>query len=279
MSRRGPQRVVVLAEPETFFLPNCLARLAQLHPLVAIVEVPAPPMKAAVGRARNAFGLAGVASIAAAEVAARVVDRVSPDRFYSLRKVARRLGIPYRKVSGLHSPDCVEAIESYRPDVVFAQVSRRIRPELLERATFWNKHCSLLPGYAGVFPVFWGLLDGQPELGVTVHEMDEEFDRGTILQQARTRADGHTFFGAYHALYDLSAPLLDRALRGDVVSADDLQPKPTPSYRSFPTPAERAAFRSRGLRLGTPFRLHPAVALERRSEASAERRAVAGLSE
>ena len=262
MAEPDPKRVIVLAEPEALFLPDCVARLAQLHPIAAIIEVPGPPLRRSLERGRRTFGLATLAAIVASEVLARVVDRVSRDRFYSLRKIADRLAIPYERVSGLHAQDCFDAIARHRPDVVVTQVSSLIRPELLQRGTFWNKHCALLPGYAGVFPVFWALLHRQEELGVTIHEMDEEFDRGPILAQAAIPARAHTFFSGYHELFDLVAPLVDAALRGQT----QLVPVRTgiePSYYSFPTPADRAAFRSRGLRFGVPFRLHPPIRLRR----------------
>jgi hypothetical protein len=259
MSATGLKRVVVLAEPESLFLPNSIAQLARLHPLTAIVEVPPPPLRVSVKRGWNAFGPVVMSLVVAAEAVARIVDRLSRNRYYSLRKVADRLGIPYERVSGLHAPDCVAAITRHRPDVVFAQVSRRVRPELLALAPFWNKHCSLLPGHAGVFPVFWTLLDEQAELGVTIHVMDEEFDRGPILQQARIPRDGQSFFGAYRALYDQVAPLLDRALRDDAQTTWEPSPAIEPSYHSFPTPADRAEFRRKGRRFGFPFRLQPPV--------------------
>jgi methionyl-tRNA formyltransferase len=261
MAEHTPKRVVVLAEPESFFLPYCLARLAELHPLVAIIEVPPPPRRILLGKALQAFGPSVTASIAASGALTRIADGISPHRFYSLRKVARRLKIPYERVSGLHAPDCFDAIGHHRPDVVFTQVSRRVRPELLALATFWNKHCSLLPGYAGVLPVYWALADQQRELGVTIYEMDDEFDRGPILQRASIPAGAHTFFSAYHALYDLAAPLLDRTLRGQVLSPSDLASDVEPSYYSFPTPADRARFRRAGRRFGVPFRLHRPLAL------------------
>jgi folate-dependent phosphoribosylglycinamide formyltransferase PurN len=268
------KRVVVLAEPESLFLPHCVARLAQLHPLVAVIEAPTPPLKLGVRRAWTTFGPRTTAAVAAAEAAARLADRVSSNRFYSLRKVARRLGIPYEKVSDLHGADCAEAIARHRPDVVFTQVSRLVRPELLRQATFWNKHCALLPAYGGVFPVFWALLRGEDELGVTIHEMDEEFDRGPILQQASVSAAGHTFFSAYHALHDETPELLDRALRGDVVGE---RPERDRSYFGFPTAADRRRFLARRNRFGRPFRLHPPVRLKPQPPTAASARTSSGL--
>jgi hypothetical protein len=263
MTERTPKRVVVLAEPERLLLPNCIAQLASRHPLVAIIEVPPPPRLLTLRRGWSAFGGATAAEIVAAEALASIADRCFADRFYSLGKVARRLGIPHEKVSGLHAVDCIEALGRHRPDVVFAQVSRRVRPELLARWTFWNKHCSLLPAYAGVWPVFWMLLERQEELGVTIHEMNEEFDRGPILQQKALPADGRSLFDAYRSLYDEVAPLVDRALRSNGLESSTQPAGVEPSYRGFPMAADRAAFKRMGGRFGAPFRLHKPVPLSR----------------
>ena len=253
----APKRVVVLAEPESLFLPNCLARLAREHPIAAIVEVPATPLRVALRRSLTSFGAGVTAAVAAAEILARIVDTLAPDRFYSLAKLARRLEIPYERVSDLHAPDCIDAIRRHDPDVVFAQVGRRIRPELLALVPFWNKHCSLLPSYAGVFPVFWTLLE-RGDAGVTIHVMDEEFDRGPILQQRASASRARSFFALYHELYAEVPALLVHALRGEVAAPAR---KTEPSYRGFPTRDDRREFRRRGLRFGFPFRLHARIRL------------------
>ncbi|MFI7298134.1 methionyl-tRNA formyltransferase [Streptomyces sp. CG1] len=46
-----------------------------------------------------------------------------------------------------------------------------------------NIHSSLLPKYRGPAPVLWAIRNGDPDLGVTVHRMDEEFDTGPVLTQ------------------------------------------------------------------------------------------------
>jgi len=46
-----------------------------------------------------------------------------------------------------------------------------------------NVHTSLLPGYRGPAPVLWAIRNGDREIGVTVHRMDERFDTGPILAQ------------------------------------------------------------------------------------------------
>ncbi|KAA9375432.1 methionyl-tRNA formyltransferase [Microbispora cellulosiformans] len=46
-----------------------------------------------------------------------------------------------------------------------------------------NVHTSLLPRYRGPIPVHWAVRNGDPETGVSIHWMDEEFDSGNILAQ------------------------------------------------------------------------------------------------
>jgi methionyl-tRNA formyltransferase len=44
-----------------------------------------------------------------------------------------------------------------------------------------NIHSSLLPRYRGPAPVLWAIRNGDAEIGMTVHRMDEQFDTGPIL--------------------------------------------------------------------------------------------------
>ncbi|MFD7954998.1 methionyl-tRNA formyltransferase [Streptomyces ardesiacus] len=53
----------------------------------------------------------------------------------------------------------------------------------LPRYGVLNIHSSILPKYRGPAPVLWAIRNGDPELGVTVHRMDEDFDTGPVLAQ------------------------------------------------------------------------------------------------
>ncbi|HEX6776817.1 MAG TPA: formyltransferase family protein, partial [Ktedonobacterales bacterium] len=46
-----------------------------------------------------------------------------------------------------------------------------------------NFHPALLPRYRGPNPLFWQLMNGEPETGLTVPRMEPEFDTGPILAQ------------------------------------------------------------------------------------------------
>ena len=57
-----------------------------------------------------------------------------------------------------------------------------------------NCHPSLLPAYRGPTPVSWAIRNGETEIGITFHRMDESFDTGAILAQGRVPLDDDDTF-------------------------------------------------------------------------------------
>ena len=56
----------------------------------------------------------------------------------------------------------------------------------LPRLGTLNVHDALLPAYAGFAPLNWALINDEPEVGVTAHMMNAEFDAGDIVLQRST---------------------------------------------------------------------------------------------
>ncbi|MBX6381537.1 MAG: methionyl-tRNA formyltransferase [Microbispora sp.] len=82
-------------------------------------------------------------------------------------------------VSGL-----AKALSGYQADLIVVYgFPWKIPREVLQstRLGAINVHTSLLPRYRGPIPVHWAVRNGDPEIGVTIHWMDEEFDSGNIL--------------------------------------------------------------------------------------------------
>lgn len=144
----------------------------------------------------------------------------------------------------------------------------RIPVELLTlpRYGWWNMHPSLLPAYRGPAPLFWMLRHGERTGGVTIHQMDAEFDHGPIVaQEPFALADGMS--GA--AIDELWAKTGARLLVATIGQLRDgtLQAQPQPaggSYYGMPGdadfdldpawPAERAFNFMRGtVEWGRPY--------------------------
>jgi len=83
-----------------------------------------------------------------------------------------------------------------QPDlIVMLGFSYRIPREIfaIPHLGFYNIHFSLLPAYKGADPIFWQMKNGETIGGITIHEVNADFDSGKIvLQQAIPFIPGET---------------------------------------------------------------------------------------
>lgn len=173
--------------------------------------------------------------------------------FHSLRAVSRAHGIPFRIVDDVNEPAFVEFLKGQELDVIVSSQGQIFRPRLLaaSRLACINRHSSLLPQYGGLKPVFWAMLHGEAEVGVSVHVMEEAIDRGRVLAQIRVRADsGKGLYELYKDVFDVSGTAILRALdvlegNGSAPSMDDS----SPSYFREPSASDIRRFRQLGNRM------------------------------
>jgi len=84
------------------------------------------------------------------------------------------------------SEGLAEALAGYRLDLLVVYgFNWKLSASVLGAPRYGvvNIHTSLLPRYRGPAPVLWAIRNGDPEIGVTIHRMDERFDTGPILVQ------------------------------------------------------------------------------------------------
>lgn len=100
-----------------------------------------------------------------------------------VKEAAIKHGIPILQPASLKSPEFLEALSKFKPDVQVV-VAFRMLPEsvwaLPPLGTF-NMHASLLPQYRGAAPINWAIILGETETGVTTFLLDREIDTGKIL--------------------------------------------------------------------------------------------------
>ncbi|ARI50969.1 methionyl-tRNA formyltransferase [Streptomyces rhizosphaericola] len=133
----------------------------------------------------------------------------------SVADLAEKHGIP---VIIRNRPDgeLLDRLKEVAPDIIVANNWRTwLPPEIYNLPVHGtlNIHDSLLPAYAGFSPLIWALINGEPEVGVTAHLMDEELDAGDIVVQ-RSVAVGPTDTSTdlFHRTVDLIAPVTTEAL-------------------------------------------------------------------
>jgi methionyl-tRNA formyltransferase len=135
-------------------------------------------------------------------------------------------------------------LHELKPDLIFVTgFPWRLPAELLSipRLGSINTHPSALPKYRGPNPLFWQMMNGEAEMGMTIHRMDAEFDTGPILAQATMPIDPDWYIedvGAH--LGELAPQVIPQAFAA-VIAGDPGRPQPTEgaSYAPLTTQADR----------------------------------------
>jgi methionyl-tRNA formyltransferase len=101
-----------------------------------------------------------------------------------------------------HQENYIDTLEGYDLAVAFGY-RYKIRKELIQTAQIpiINLHISYLPWNKGAHPNFWAFWDNTPS-GVTIHEIDQNFDTGPIIFQEMVEFDieKETFATSYNKL-------------------------------------------------------------------------------
>ena len=110
----------------------------------------------------------------------------------------------------------ISYLSALRPDLLLSfQYHCLIETRVLEifQGRCFNLHFSLLPKYAGCYPITWAILNGESETGVTFHVMTSSFDDGDIIAQKRVAVSPNLTAGElYDAQTEAAAQLFTEAL-------------------------------------------------------------------
>jgi methionyl-tRNA formyltransferase len=134
----------------------------------------------------------------------------------SVADLAAEHGVPVLLRNRPDDEELMARLKEVDPDLIVANNWRTwIPPQVfdLPRYGTLNVHDSLLPAYGGFSPIVWALINGEKEVGVTTHMMDEDLDAGDIvLQRAVPVGPADTATDLFHRTVDLIAPLVHESL-------------------------------------------------------------------
>lgn len=110
-----------------------------------------------------------------------------------VKKRALELGLPVMQPTKLRTGEFAAWLRDQQVDVALVVAYGRILPkDVLDapRLGCVNVHASLLPKYRGAAPITWVVVNGEPETGITLMQMDEGMDTGAMLEQFKTPIEG-----------------------------------------------------------------------------------------
>ncbi|WEG11629.1 methionyl-tRNA formyltransferase [Pullulanibacillus sp. KACC 23026] len=148
-----------------------------------------------------------------------------PDRPKGRKKVltpppvkvkAEEYGVPVLQPEKVRTPEAVQAILDYEPDLIVTCAYGQILPESLlkePKLGCINVHASLLPEYRGGAPIHHAIMDGKDETGITIMYMVKALDAGDMLTQVRVAIGPEDTVGTMHDKLSLAgASLLSETL-------------------------------------------------------------------
>ena len=99
------------------------------------------------------------------------------------------------------------------------EYDRIIKPERFYDAKLYNIHFSNLPKYKGVYTSVFPILNGEKYAGVTIHEIDQGIDTGSIIDQKVFPIKDFNCRDLYYEYEKIGTSLvkknLDRLIKGD----------------------------------------------------------------
>ena len=118
-----------------------------------------------------------------------------------VKVLALERGIPLLQPRRVRSPEALEEIRAFAPDLIVVMAYGQILPAaLLQMPRFGclNLHASLLPRHRGAAPVQAAILAGDRESGISVMQMDEGLDTGPVLVERRIPIRRRETAGSLH---------------------------------------------------------------------------------
>jgi methionyl-tRNA formyltransferase len=181
----------------------------------------------------------------------------SGSRLLTFAEVERCRGISIAPLPSPNTPAGLDVVTAFGPDlIVTVRYGAILKDPVIgiPRCGVLNLHSGILPSYRGVLATFRALLNGDAEIGCTLHFIsDSTIDTGDIvgIRTVPVNPD-HSLLWHILALYPPGVALLSEvieSLANGVRPQRTRQPVTAGAYYSYPTPAEWAEFASRGWRI------------------------------
>jgi methionyl-tRNA formyltransferase len=260
-------RILFVTQDDPFyvriFFEEFFARFRPLQGIKGVVITRPLSKKRMTDLARQMYGFYGFRDFARVGLrycGYRTLARLLPpavtgSRSYGLVPLCRRWGIEVTHEHDVNGEAFLRKLNEMDLDLVISVAASAIfKRDLLElpRLGCINIHSGKLPKYRGMMPVFWQLVHGEKEVGITIHEMNLELDDGRIILQRDMEVAAHeTLHEVMTRSKRVGAHLMMEAI--DLICSGRAtyraNPKEEGSYFSFPRREDVREFKRSGRRI------------------------------
>ncbi|MEA1882687.1 MAG: formyl transferase [Candidatus Marinimicrobia bacterium] len=184
------------------------------------------------------------------------------NRFLTFNELGERIG---REVTSLNKINSVKGLEKLRdsaPDLIVSiRYGSIIKSEVMAVPPLGilNLHSGLLPQYRGVMATFWAKLNGEENMGCTLHYItDGTIDTGPIVSSFQNKIDPtKDYLSNVIGLYPGGCELIINALN-QIEAEKPLKSEKTEgesNYYTFPNAKDFDRFKNMGCKLFSPSEL------------------------
>jgi methionyl-tRNA formyltransferase len=185
------------------------------------------------------------------------LDRGNPaGALLSFQQLSRYTSQPVSTLNRINSEGSLAVLGESRTDLILSLRYGGILREpaiALPQLGVINLHSGLLPDYRGVMATFRAMLNGEQEIGATLHYIsDPGIDTGDIIDTTSLAVEPeHSYLWHVLQLYPEACERLFACVQQlDAGQSLDVRPQPAGgNYFSFPTIDDLQAFHKRGLKL------------------------------
>lgn len=172
------------------------------------------------------------------------------NQFFSIKSVFQKHNIPYFSVKkDINKNQYLNKIREMNLDLILNSSSLIFKNELLNlpKLGCLNRHTSLLPEYAGLWPVIQAIAKNEDYTGVSIHQMTNNIDYGNIYAQKKININKLKNVSLIYAIaFSMSSDLYIEAIEKIVNKLKPLEVNNKSSYYSFPTNTDWKDFRKNG---------------------------------
>jgi len=156
---------------------------------------------------------------------ARPAGRGRQPRPTAIAQLAEQLHLTCRPTDNINDLALIRHINDLKPDILLViAFGQKIDSDILNNGDYRciNLHASLLPRYRGAAPVNWAIINGDTHTGLSVIELNEQWDAGDVLGQIGIDIlPGETAGQLHDRLAELGPKLLDQTL--EKLAADAIE--------------------------------------------------------
>src|SRR5438552_6653266 len=117
------------------------------------------------------------------KIAGKVLRR---EKIITPKRLAKAHQVQTYYTNNINNAQSLAQLAAWSPDLIISTNFNHYiadRARQAARVGTWNLHKSLLPHYRGMAPSFYALLNGERNVGATLHKVAKGFDTGDILCQ------------------------------------------------------------------------------------------------